>query len=302
MDTPFNVPAWDCSMALGIDAIDHGHQALYAALRALEARPPDAYADAFATVVAAAERDFRGEEALMEAIAYPSLPVHREQHARVLGGLHHAMAAAAEGDTAPARRAVVLLAEWMTLHQQTMDAALALALRLAQEQEQDDAPSPIPEFTMFKSILVPTDGSPLSIEAIRTAVELARQHEGGIVALSVARPAPALSMAGVEFAPPDGADDESGRIAEARQRAEYAVQAARAAGVPARAVVAISPRPHEEIVHAGREQHCDVIVMATHARRGLHRLVMGSETEKVLLHASIPVLVLRPRAGGVPPS
>lgn len=148
---------------------------------------------------------------------------------------------------------------------------------------------------MFKTILVPTDGSPLSIKAIRSAVELAKLHQGRIVALSVAEPAPAMAVAGAGFALPEQDYDDGERVAEAQQRAEHVVQAARAAGIEARAIVAVSTRPHEEIINAAVGQHCDVIVMASHGRKGLNRLIMGSETEKVLLNSSIPVLVFRPR-------
>jgi len=147
---------------------------------------------------------------------------------------------------------------------------------------------------MFQTILVPTDGSPLSIKAVRAAVELARLHAGRIVALSVAEPA------GADFTLPAESYDESGRVAEAQQRAEFVVQAARAAGVAARAAVAVSSRPHEEIINAAVSQHCDLIVMASHGRRGLNKLIMGSETEKVLLHSSIPVLVFRPQRDEAP--
>ena len=131
MDQEARIPAWEPSMALGIDAIDQAHQELYAALHALEQQPDARFSEAYADVVAAIERDFREEESLMETLDYPSLPAHREQHARVLAGLHHVSATADGGDPAPARHAVALFAQWMSLHQQTMDAALALALQLA---------------------------------------------------------------------------------------------------------------------------------------------------------------------------
>lgn len=153
---------------------------------------------------------------------------------------------------------------------------------------------------MFQTILVPTDGSPLSIKAVRAAVELARLHAGRIVALSVAEPAAAMALAGADFTLPAESYDESERVAEAQQRAEFVVQAARTAGVAARAVVVVSPRPHEEIINAAVSQHCDLIVMASHGRRGLNKLIMGSETEKVLLNSSIPVLVFRPQRDEAP--
>ena len=148
---------------------------------------------------------------------------------------------------------------------------------------------------MFKTILVPTDGTALAIKAVRAAVELARLHQGQIIALSVAEPMPAMALAAGEFGLPGYADeDDDARVAAALKCADYVVQAAHEAGVSAQALVAISAQPHEEIIRLARDHHCDVIVMASHGRKGLNRVIMGSQTEKVLLNSNIPVLVFRP--------
>ena len=112
-------------------ALDATHQALYAELWRIATLPRAAFDDAFHTAVALLERDFRQEEEMMERMAFPGLLPHREQHARALAGLHHAAAALAEGDERPARHAMSLLLDWLTLHIGTMDFALAAACRRA---------------------------------------------------------------------------------------------------------------------------------------------------------------------------
>lgn len=108
-------------------ALDAAHRTLYAELRRLADLPPDRFAAAYHTVVAALERDFREEEEVMEQMAFPGLACHREQHARALAGLHHAAAKLDEGSTPAARHAIRLLVEWLTVHIGTMDVALAAA-------------------------------------------------------------------------------------------------------------------------------------------------------------------------------
>jgi len=149
---------------------------------------------------------------------------------------------------------------------------------------------------MFKSILVPTDGSAVAALAIGPAIEFAKSQRARIIALSVAEPPPALTVPGAEFALPDpDADGDDALLAKARANLSALVAAAREAEVPCTAVVMVAPRPHEAIVQTAQDQHCDLIIMATHGRRGIQRLVMGGQTEKVLLNSSVPVLVYRPQ-------
>ena len=118
---------WSSELVLGENSLDIAHRALFAALARLTSLPEDDFSPALEECVAAVERDFRAEEALMEQVDYKPLQLHREQHTRVLSGLHHAAAALAEGNSGPAREAVFLLGEWLPLHIMTMDRALALA-------------------------------------------------------------------------------------------------------------------------------------------------------------------------------
>lgn len=147
---------------------------------------------------------------------------------------------------------------------------------------------------MYQRILVPTDGSTLSKKAMRSAVKLAATLGAEIVALNVVPRYPTSYM--------DGALDisvtEVERVerlwAERGQQIADAVRvAAERAGIQARAVTVSSDLVAEAILAAARKHKCDLIVMASHGRKGLKRLLLGSETQHVLTHGDVPVLVLR---------
>jgi hemerythrin len=104
----------------------------------------DRFADGFNELVAALEASLRDEEAAMEALNYPALRSHREQHARALGALHHAQPQVEGGDVALGREALELLPKWLLLHRSTMDLALASACRPLAERarrQQDIGPA-----------------------------------------------------------------------------------------------------------------------------------------------------------------
>jgi nucleotide-binding universal stress UspA family protein len=145
---------------------------------------------------------------------------------------------------------------------------------------------------MFKSILLPTDGSELSDKATAIAVEFARLHQSRITALTVIQPLllPALGDSG---AVADAGQYEIQMQDAARAHIERVAAAANAAGIPFEGVIAVSPNPYEEIVEAAKKYGCDLIMMASHGRSGLSKLLMGSETQSVLSHTTLPVLVLR---------
>jgi nucleotide-binding universal stress UspA family protein len=147
---------------------------------------------------------------------------------------------------------------------------------------------------MFKHILIPTDGSELSQRAIRAGVELAASL-GARVTGFYAAPAPTPIVFGdllpVSYLPPD---EHAALVAAAARRYLSIVEgAARAAGVPVDTVSATSEYPADAILETARDRQCDLIFMASHGRRGLKGLLLGSETHKVLVHAGIPVLVFR---------
>lgn len=113
---------------LGLVSVDCAHRKLLNALAKLAQVSDQEFARGYPLLVAAIERDFREEEALMEKIGLGSYKAHLEQHARVLSALHHAAARALEGDFGPGREAVELLSQWLLAHIPAMDKALIDAL------------------------------------------------------------------------------------------------------------------------------------------------------------------------------
>lgn len=146
---------------------------------------------------------------------------------------------------------------------------------------------------MFKTLLVPTDGSEISQMAVDAAIDFARCCGARIVALSVAEPYPVVPVVDGAMVL-DGGRDSRELQALARERVARVADAASQAGVTCTTEVALSFHPHEEIIAAAARHHCDVIFMASHGRRGIGRLLAGSETQKVLAYAPVPVLVFRP--------
>ncbi|MFU8884118.1 MAG: universal stress protein [Cyanobacteriota bacterium] len=146
----------------------------------------------------------------------------------------------------------------------------------------------------YRHLLVPTDGSELSDRAVAQAVALAAALGAQLRFLHVQNSFP-MSLVGVgELVEASTVD---ALVAAARQRAEAILAAAMAvaeqAGVAAETATQINPQPHLAILEEAREHGCDLIVMASHGRRGLEGLLIGSETQRVLTHSSCPVLVVR---------
>ena len=147
---------------------------------------------------------------------------------------------------------------------------------------------------MFKHILIPTDGSKLSEKAVHAGVEMARLH-GAKVTGFFAAPAPTPLVYGdfmpVGYMPPD----QHAAMIEKASKHHLAVieRAAREAGVEVNSLSVTSDFPADAIIETARQQHCDLIFMASHGRRGLSGILLGSETQKVLTHSKIPVLVFR---------
>lgn len=147
---------------------------------------------------------------------------------------------------------------------------------------------------MYKKILVPTDGSALSKKAIRSAVELAATLGAEVVALNVVPRYPTSYFEGAITVSPSEISRVERQWAEQGQAlADEVGRAAEKAGVKAKAVTARSDLVAEAILAAARKNKCDLVVMASHGRKGLKRLLLGSETQHVLTHGNIPVLVLR---------
>ena len=144
---------------------------------------------------------------------------------------------------------------------------------------------------MYKRILIPTDGSEITVKAVQQAVDLAKLSGGELFVLSVKEPFPYSAISEMQPVPPQEFYDAQERIAA--QRVKSAVDLASAAGVACHGHTVEALHPWEAIVDHAAAQNCDLIVMASHGRRGLSALLLGSETQKVLTHSSIPVLVIK---------
>jgi nucleotide-binding universal stress UspA family protein len=145
---------------------------------------------------------------------------------------------------------------------------------------------------MFKRILLPTDGSELSSRAVLAGVSFAKEVGAQLVGMT-ALPDFKTFTANADML--ESTEDEYLAVSEARAGKYLAeiADAARAAGVDCSTVLVRSDDPHDAILRTARECACDLIIMASHGRHGMTGLLLGSETQKVLVHSAIPVLVYR---------
>ncbi len=147
---------------------------------------------------------------------------------------------------------------------------------------------------MFKHILVPTDGSELSRATARRAVSFAKEA-GARITVFYAKPEYPIAYFG-EGALIDPTTPEKFTEMAEQQAREFLQEVAdwcQEAGVTCEAVSATSDVPYEAIIEAAEKSGCDLIFMASHGRRGITGLLLGSETNKVLTHSKVPVLVYR---------
>jgi len=144
---------------------------------------------------------------------------------------------------------------------------------------------------MYKHILVPTDGSDISTKAVQHAIALARLTGAKLSALSIKEPFPYSAISEMQPTPPQEFYDAQDLLASARVKA--VVELAATAGVECTASTVEAVHPWEAICDQARDRQCDLVVMASHGRRGVAALLLGSETQKVLTHSSTPVLVVR---------
>lgn len=145
---------------------------------------------------------------------------------------------------------------------------------------------------MYKRILLPTDGSAASQRAIAAGVDFARETGAELVAMTATPPFRAIT-ADAEMLELTPQQYEISSRQGAQRRLDEIVALARDAGVPCTAVQAESDDPDEAIIASARERMCDLIIMASHGRRGIKGLLLGSVTQKVLVQSAIPVLVHR---------
>lgn len=148
---------------------------------------------------------------------------------------------------------------------------------------------------MFNHILLPTDGSKLSDNAVKEGIAFAKEINAKVTVIHVV---PEFQMVADEgFVAPMSAQFKQRFEEESRARAQKIIdkveKMAKTAGVACSGVIVSSDFPYQMIIHNAQKQKCDLIMMASHGRRGLSGLLLGSETAKVLTHSKIPVLVVR---------
>lgn len=143
---------------------------------------------------------------------------------------------------------------------------------------------------MFSHILVPTDGSDHAMHAAQMGIELARSLGARVYAFHVLAPLAAVAyFSDVIQHTEDSYVDRA--ITRAEQRLAEIAEMAHKAGVPCHGGYAFDRRPYVAIVGAAKKEHCDLIVMSTHGYTTLDRMLLGSETNRVLGCCDIPVLV-----------
>lgn len=147
---------------------------------------------------------------------------------------------------------------------------------------------------MFKHILVPTDGSELSLQTAKRAISFAREA-GARVTAFFAKPEYPVAYFGEGALIDPTTPEQFAELAnaQAKQFLGEVEQMCAEAGVPCATASETSDVPYEAIIAAAEKAGCDLIFMASHGRRGIAGLLLGSETNKVLTHSKIPVLVYR---------
>ena len=145
---------------------------------------------------------------------------------------------------------------------------------------------------MYKNILIPTDGTVLSDSALDKGLTFAREIGARVVAMTTVEPAPMVVMASVQISEMQGRYHQHA-VDTAKQLLDKAQARAKAMGVVCETVLVEHDHPYQAIIDTAAAKGCDLIAMASHGRRGISALVLGSETTKVLTHSAIPVLVFR---------
>jgi nucleotide-binding universal stress UspA family protein len=145
---------------------------------------------------------------------------------------------------------------------------------------------------MYKHVMIPTDGSELSTKAVEAGLQLAARLGAQVTAMTVSEPFHTLSFSPsqVEYMP--AAYRQHAQMAAQRILGEVRAKA-EAASVACDTVWVEHEHPYMAIIDTARSRNCDLIVMASHGRRGVAAVVLGSQTVKVLTHSTIPVIVYR---------
>ena len=144
---------------------------------------------------------------------------------------------------------------------------------------------------MYRRILFPTDGSDITAKALSTAIQLAKLTGATLEVLSVTEPFPYSGISEIQPIAPTEFQESQQRVASARVK--KALDAAKAAGLAGSGHTVEALHPWQAIIEQAKSLDCDLVVMASHGRRGMSALLLGSETQKVLTHGELPVLVVR---------
>jgi nucleotide-binding universal stress UspA family protein len=145
---------------------------------------------------------------------------------------------------------------------------------------------------MHKHILVPTDGSELSEQAVDYGIALAKDANAKVTGITVTAPFHIFVVElGMVTDTPESYKTRMNTVAA--KRLAYVKDAAAAAGVSCEVMHTHHEQPYQAIIDTATNRGCDLIVMASHGRRGVSAVVLGSETVKVLTHSTSPVLVYR---------
>ena len=144
---------------------------------------------------------------------------------------------------------------------------------------------------MYKRILVPTDGSPMSDKAVEGATRFAKQLGATLVIVTVVEP---YSYTNLSEYRPESIEQYDERVtSEAEKRLLDAQKTCDKVGVESVCVMVKSFSPAEAVIEQAKKHDCDVVFMASHGRKGFAAVLLGSETQKVLTHSHIPVMVYR---------
>lgn len=145
---------------------------------------------------------------------------------------------------------------------------------------------------MFRNILIPTDGSDLAAKAVEQGVLVAKEIGAKVTAMTVTEPFHLLSVAPsqLEYTPLEYKKHATAHAETVLGRVSVV---AKSAGVACETLHVEHEQVYRAIIDAATARNCDLIVMASHGRRGVSAVVVGSETVKVLTHSHVPVLVYR---------
>jgi nucleotide-binding universal stress UspA family protein len=144
---------------------------------------------------------------------------------------------------------------------------------------------------MFKHILIPIDGSELSEAAVQNGIQLARSLNAKVTGLHVVLPFHVFTTRTEMLEDTKGQYERESKI-QAEQFLNFIKKTAQKAEVRCETEYATSDHPYETIIKTAENRGCDLIVMASHGRRGVQGVLIGSETQKVLTHTKTPVLVV----------